>query len=120
MCVWLMPYKHFCPGISRQNCLIKCVAELRRLSESLIRIHYQLLSLTDSNYIPIKTMAHHLARSALAQITEQRVLEAAVNLPEDEENEAGPPDDAKQFELPQQLIEKLMATLRADSTLEVR
>jgi hypothetical protein len=66
--------------------------------------------LTSSRSIPIKTASHHLARNALARITEQRVLDAAVNtLPEGDEQK-DPLIDAK-FELPQILIEKLTPPL---------
>lgn len=45
-------------------------------------------------------------------MTEQRVLEAVVNVPSEEVDEDEPLVSAKQFELPQSVIEKLVTTSR--------
>ncbi|KAG8744954.1 hypothetical protein FRC10_009189 [Ceratobasidium sp. 414] len=86
-------------------CLVDCLRALstRRVKADLLD---KLLSLTSSQDLPIKAMAHELARSAVAQITEQRVVEAAVaTVTETEDGDL--PADEQQFELPQSLIEKL-------------
>ncbi|KAH7332749.1 hypothetical protein B0J17DRAFT_677411 [Rhizoctonia solani] len=67
----------------------------------------QLVALVSSDNIPVKVIAHYLARNVLVQITEQRVLEAAISVPSEVYEE---PETALQskFELPQTLIEKLV------------
>ncbi|KAG8733555.1 hypothetical protein FRC11_005224 [Ceratobasidium sp. 423] len=73
----------------------------------------QLLSLVSSENIPVKVTAHYLARNALAQITEQRVLEAAVGVPSEAYEE---PESAmsSKFELPDMLIERLVSPVAVD------
>ncbi|CAE6481494.1 unnamed protein product [Rhizoctonia solani] len=67
----------------------------------------QLVALVSSDNMPVKVIAHYLARNVLAQITEQRVLEAAVSASSEVYEE---PEIASQskFELPQTLIERLV------------
>ncbi|CAE6527519.1 unnamed protein product [Rhizoctonia solani] len=74
----------------------------------------QLLLLVSSENIPVKVTAHYLARNALAQITEQRVLEAAVSVTPEayEEPESGM---SSKFELPATLIEKLVSPVSVGS-----
>ncbi|KAG9100434.1 hypothetical protein FRC06_004143 [Ceratobasidium sp. 370] len=86
-------------------CLVDC---LRALSSGRIKAELldKLLPLTSSQDIPIKAMAHELARSAVAQITEQRVVEAAMTTAI-ETDEGDPPTDDQLFELPESLIQKL-------------
>ncbi|CAE6368756.1 unnamed protein product [Rhizoctonia solani] len=74
----------------------------------------KLLSLTSSESIPVKVTAHYLARKALAQITEQRVLEAAVTVPSESLEETDIVADNK-FELPQTLVGKLVAPVSGET-----
>ncbi|CAE6428146.1 unnamed protein product [Rhizoctonia solani] len=67
----------------------------------------KLFSLVFSESVPIKLTAHYLARRALSQITEQRVLEAAVNAPSVSLAETDVQAE-KSFELPHPLVEKLV------------
>ncbi|KDN48409.1 hypothetical protein RSAG8_03001, partial [Rhizoctonia solani AG-8 WAC10335] len=73
----------------------------------------ELLSLVSSENIPVKVTAHYLAKNALAQITEQRVLEAAISVPPEAYEE---PDLAMRnnFELPPTLVEKLAWPVSAE------
>ncbi|CUA69442.1 E3 ubiquitin-protein ligase listerin [Rhizoctonia solani] len=76
----------------------------------------KLLSLVSSGNVPIKITAHYLARNALAQITEQRVLEAAITVPP--ENYEEPDSFMKtKFELPLTLVEKLSPPTSAEDDL---
>ncbi|KAG8689520.1 hypothetical protein FRC08_010916, partial [Ceratobasidium sp. 394] len=100
------------------GCLVAC---LRALSSQRIKANLlnKLLSLTSSQDTPIKAMAHELARSAVAQITEQRVIEAAMTTVT-ETDDGDPPTDDQQFELPESLIEKLMPISPRDPDSENR
>ncbi|KAF8755405.1 Ring finger [Rhizoctonia solani] len=69
----------------------------------------KLFSLVFSESVPIKLTAHYLARRALSQITEQRVLEAAVNAPSVSLAETDVQAE-KSFELPHPLVEKLVSS----------
>ncbi|ELU39991.1 hypothetical protein AG1IA_05974 [Rhizoctonia solani AG-1 IA] len=69
------------------------------------QIHPDLFEKVES--VPIKLTAHYLARRALSQITEQRVLEAAVNAPSVSLAETDVQAE-KSFELPHPLVEKLV------------
>ncbi|EUC55355.1 E3 ubiquitin-protein ligase listerin, putative [Rhizoctonia solani AG-3 Rhs1AP] len=76
----------------------------------------ELLSLVSSRSIPVKVTAHYLARNAVAQITEQRVLEAAISVPPEAYEES---DLAirSNFDLPPTLIERLSLLIAAEDDL---
>lgn len=71
----------------------------------------KLVNLISSDNIPVKATAHYLARNVLAQMTEQRVLEAAVNVSSEVYEEQRKALENK-FELPQTLIQKLISPAR--------
>ncbi|KAG9125401.1 hypothetical protein FRC07_007760 [Ceratobasidium sp. 392] len=79
----------------------------------------KLLSLISSKNIPIKAMAHELARNAVAQITEQRVVEAAMTTATETDDDEPPAID-KQYELPHSLIERLVSISPQDLSTETR
>ncbi|KAG9102283.1 hypothetical protein FS749_009623 [Ceratobasidium sp. UAMH 11750] len=64
-------------------------------------------------------MAHELARSAVAQITEQCVIEAAMTTVAETEDD-DPPKDPQPFELPESLIERLTPVSPRDTDSENR
>ncbi|QRW10625.1 E3 ubiquitin-protein ligase listerin [Ceratobasidium sp. AG-Ba] len=95
------------------KCLVACLRAFLplKINQGLFD---QFLSLILNQDIAIKAMAHELARNALAQMTEQRVLEAAVMTSSVEEN-TGKPKDFQQPELPPLLTAQLAPILTQNS-----
>ncbi|KAF8605670.1 hypothetical protein BDV93DRAFT_521494 [Ceratobasidium sp. AG-I] len=89
-----------------QICLVDAMQTLpsRQISANLFS---QLFSQASSRHVPIKATAHQLARNALAQITEQRVLEAAVSTTPEDADVEGEPGDIEQFKIPEPVIQSL-------------
>jgi hypothetical protein len=62
----------------------------------------------------VKVTAHYLARKALIQITEQRVLEAAITVPSESPEQTDLAAE-KSFELPVVLLGKLAAPISEET-----
>ncbi|KAG8794615.1 hypothetical protein FRC12_023113 [Ceratobasidium sp. 428] len=97
------------------------VDSLRALASGKIKadLFDQLLLLVASEDVQIKAMAHELALNAVSQITEKRVIEAAMTT-SNETDEDQPPVDEQQYELPQSLIDRLAPIPPHDQNIELR